>query len=201
MRVIQARALPVDLSVLKDGPAPYVWITTEAKDKKRATRKMTLAPSNDTGSFFAALKKAAGAVGLGPTGLGPHKILKEAFTEVGRGVEHVWDEEFTLQVDKVGQRLLRAEAVDDRLKQGKDSLGAIVAFLFVCVSVGLCVGLCSRCNVHLWCVYLLATLCPPDKHTIRTRRCCNRIAATGQAGAQLCGRAVQKCRRAIAAVA
>ena len=201
MRVIQARALPVDLSVLKDGPAPYVWITTAPNDKKRATRKVTVPPSKDSGSFFAALKKAAGAVGLGPSGSGQHKILKEAFTEVGRGVEHVWDEEFTLLVDKVGQRLLRAEAVDDRLRQGKDSLGALA----VCLCVDLCCLFVRRSLPKMFCAYgvciCLQPCVHPDKHTIRTRECCNRVAATGKAGAQLCRRAVQKCGRAIAAVA
>lgn len=126
VRVVEAVELPVDESVINVGPAPYVWITTATNATKRGTRKVTVAPSKDTGGFFAALKKAAGAVGIGPAGSSHHKILNEAFTEIGNSATYVWDEEFTLMVDKVGQRLLHAEAVDDRLRQGKDSLGTLL---------------------------------------------------------------------------
>jgi len=52
--------------------------------------------------------------------------LTEGFTEIGSGAAHVWDEEFTLLVDKVGDRVVRLEAVDDRLRFGRDTLGFAV---------------------------------------------------------------------------
>jgi hypothetical protein len=124
VRVIKAIDIPVDERIGKNGPAPYVWVTTRPKDKKRGARKETsLLPKTAGSGFFAALKKFAGAVGILSEGM-QDKILTEAFTEVGCGVTHVWDEEFTLLVDKVGDRVLRLEAVDHHLKFGKDSLGS-----------------------------------------------------------------------------
>jgi hypothetical protein len=123
VRVIQAAQLPVDDSLVNRGSTPYVWITTAPNTKKRGPRKVTQPPPKESRGFFQALKKAAGSVGLGENGSSGANILNEAFTELGSGADHVWDEEFTLMVDKVGDRLLRVEAVDDGLKPGKDSLG------------------------------------------------------------------------------
>ena len=120
VRVIKAVDLPVDISE-KDRVAPYMWATTGPVSKKRGARKTTAIPMNIDG-FLAGLKKRAG-VGTGKEALAT--VSTEAFTEIGSGVKHTWDEEFTLLVDKVGDRTLRFEAVDDNLKFGADGLGSL----------------------------------------------------------------------------
>ena len=122
VRVIQACNVPVDERSEKTGPAPYIWICTAPASKKRGTRKATAPPSQKRGGFIGFLQKAADALGVGGEKQ-QETLLTDAFTEVGAGVSHMWDEEFALQVDKVGDRTLRLEAVDDRLQFGKDNLG------------------------------------------------------------------------------
>jgi hypothetical protein len=121
VRVIQARDIPVDEASAKDGPAPYIWITTAPEAKKRGVRKAASSPAKN-GGFLSALRSVAGAMGIGKNE-NSQDILTEAFTEIGYGTTHIWDEEFVLLVDKVGDRTLRVEAVNDRLKFGKDNLG------------------------------------------------------------------------------
>lgn len=122
VRVIQARDIPIDEANAKDVPAPYIWITTAPKATKRRVRKATASPAKKAAGFFSALKSAAGAMGIGADEKN-QDILTEAYTEIGSGATHIWDEEFVLLVGKVGDRALRVEAVNDRLKFGKDNLG------------------------------------------------------------------------------
>ena len=122
VRVIQARDIPMEAANVREGPAPYIWITTAPKGKKRGVRKATSDSTKKASSIFSALKSAAGIMGIGKDGNQKY-ILTEAFTEIGFGTTHIWDEEFVLSVDKVGDRALRVEAVDDRLKFGKDNVG------------------------------------------------------------------------------
>jgi hypothetical protein len=122
VRVIQARDIPIDEASAKDAPAPYIWITTAPKAKKRGVRKAATSPAKKAGGFLSALRSAAGVIGMGKNE-NNQDILTEAFTEIGSGTTHIWDEEFALLVDKVGDRKLRVEAVNDRLKFGKDNLG------------------------------------------------------------------------------
>ena len=130
VRVIKAINLPVDRKNEQHEPAPYIWLTTAPNSKKRGAKKVA-APLPKSKGLLTGLKKMAGAMGIRKAE--KEKFLTEAFTEIGKGVKHVWDEEFTLMVDKVGDRTLRIEAVDDHLKSGRDCLGELAAMPCKCL--------------------------------------------------------------------